>query len=393
MLVKRQESRVESQKRVVALRSDSGSRLLTLRSRLSRRGFTLIELLIVILIISILAALVLGVAAVAGETARQAQSKHIVERLHTLLTEYYDTYQNAAREVANRRTSRELVSRSRSMRNIRDAADRGQATGRSATVRDARNDAHGSSRPVERRVADRSRADDHVLQRCQRGKSAVVSGEPHRICRTSTCGATSSLAVAQELTYRYYRTRRATSEATRAPNACTWSSRWPAATAKRDRNSKRPHRRHRRRRCAGVSRRLGTSDQFPALGAGLRFADRAERQYVCEYSDNEFGQPIGRRLPRRITIRSTCFDATRIAFRLVPLIYSPGRDETSGLNAAESFVTWRTSNVSTLTFNSSGPPFIHVAHTHSLCKGISAVPDRLHRNQSSRRRLDQLSGR
>ena len=57
-----------------------------------RSAFTLIELLITILIISILAALVLGVAAVAGETARQAQTKHMVERLHTLLTEYYDTY-------------------------------------------------------------------------------------------------------------------------------------------------------------------------------------------------------------------------------------------------------------------------------------------------------------
>jgi hypothetical protein len=46
----------------------------------------------VILIISILAALVLGVAAVAGETARQAQTRHVVERLHTLLTEHYGTY-------------------------------------------------------------------------------------------------------------------------------------------------------------------------------------------------------------------------------------------------------------------------------------------------------------
>jgi type II secretory pathway pseudopilin PulG len=53
---------------------------------------TLVELLITIMIITILAGLVLGVAAVAGETARQAQSRHIVERLHTLLTDYYDTY-------------------------------------------------------------------------------------------------------------------------------------------------------------------------------------------------------------------------------------------------------------------------------------------------------------
>jgi type II secretory pathway pseudopilin PulG len=53
---------------------------------------TLIELLIVMLIISILAALVLGVAAVAGQTAREAQTQHTVLRLHRLLMEQYDTY-------------------------------------------------------------------------------------------------------------------------------------------------------------------------------------------------------------------------------------------------------------------------------------------------------------
>src|SRR4051812_44439332 len=92
MMVKSQKPRVESQKPVVAVRA--GSRLLTLRSQPSRRGVTLIELLIVILIISILAALVLGVAAVAAETARQSQSRHIVERLHTLLIEHWDTYKS-----------------------------------------------------------------------------------------------------------------------------------------------------------------------------------------------------------------------------------------------------------------------------------------------------------
>lgn len=55
-------------------------------------GFTLVELLVAISIISILAALVLGVAAAAGQTARVAKSKSMVGRLHSLLMERYDVY-------------------------------------------------------------------------------------------------------------------------------------------------------------------------------------------------------------------------------------------------------------------------------------------------------------
>ena len=55
---------------------------------------TLVELLITILIISILAALVLGVAATAGQTAREAKTRTMIDRLHTLLMEQYDTYKN-----------------------------------------------------------------------------------------------------------------------------------------------------------------------------------------------------------------------------------------------------------------------------------------------------------
>jgi hypothetical protein len=48
--------------------------------------------LITITIISILAALVLGVAAVAAEKARENHSRHVVTRLHTLLTQFYDSF-------------------------------------------------------------------------------------------------------------------------------------------------------------------------------------------------------------------------------------------------------------------------------------------------------------
>jgi prepilin-type N-terminal cleavage/methylation domain-containing protein len=99
--VKSLERRVKSQKPWVALRLRSGSRLLTLDSRLfRRRGFTLIELLVAITIIGILAGLILGVASVAGETARHRQTEQIIARLHTLLMEHYDTYKT--RRVALR---------------------------------------------------------------------------------------------------------------------------------------------------------------------------------------------------------------------------------------------------------------------------------------------------
>jgi type II secretory pathway pseudopilin PulG len=58
----------------------------------SSSGITLVELLVAMLIITILAALVLGVASVAGETARESQTQNTITRLHTLLMEHYDGY-------------------------------------------------------------------------------------------------------------------------------------------------------------------------------------------------------------------------------------------------------------------------------------------------------------
>jgi prepilin-type N-terminal cleavage/methylation domain-containing protein len=98
MIVESQESRAKNRNPDCGLRiadcglNDPLDPKSEIRNPKLRSGVTLIELLIVILIISILAALVLGVAAVAGETARQSQSRHIVERLHTLLIEHWDTY-------------------------------------------------------------------------------------------------------------------------------------------------------------------------------------------------------------------------------------------------------------------------------------------------------------
>ena len=52
------------------------------------------------------------------------------------------------------------------------------------------------------------------------------------------------------------------------------------------------------------------------------------------------------------------FDIYRVdghAFRLVPLIYSPGRDGDSGLNAAPDYVPWRKSITTTVTVNTNTP--------------------------------------
>jgi type II secretory pathway pseudopilin PulG len=61
----------------------------------------MVELLVAILIISILAGLILGVASVAGETARAATTRNIITRLHTLLMEHYDTYKTRRVRLAS----------------------------------------------------------------------------------------------------------------------------------------------------------------------------------------------------------------------------------------------------------------------------------------------------
>lgn len=71
------------------------------RLRATSRGFTLVELLITVAIISILAGLLLGVAARAGERGREARTKAMIARLHTLVMEHYDTYRDRRAPVSD----------------------------------------------------------------------------------------------------------------------------------------------------------------------------------------------------------------------------------------------------------------------------------------------------
>lgn len=65
----------------------------------SRWGMTLVELLIAISIIAILSALLLGVAGKAGETAREARTKQLITRLHSLVQERYESYRTRRVEL------------------------------------------------------------------------------------------------------------------------------------------------------------------------------------------------------------------------------------------------------------------------------------------------------
>jgi prepilin-type N-terminal cleavage/methylation domain-containing protein len=76
-------------------------------------GFTLVELLVTLSIIGILATAMLGVASVAGDTAREAKTRHTISRLHTLLMEQVNSYKTRRvplkPEIRNRVNNPDLV--------------------------------------------------------------------------------------------------------------------------------------------------------------------------------------------------------------------------------------------------------------------------------------------
>lgn len=66
----------------------------------ARLGMTLVELLVAITIIATLAAIVYGTLSGAGETAREARTKQLITRLHTLLNDRYESYRDRRIDAA-----------------------------------------------------------------------------------------------------------------------------------------------------------------------------------------------------------------------------------------------------------------------------------------------------
>jgi prepilin-type N-terminal cleavage/methylation domain-containing protein len=322
------------------------------RSRLGetrlRAGVTLIELLVTILIISILAALVLGVAAVAAETARQAQSRHIVERLHTLLTEHYDTYKTRRVKLRPDDSTAKGVETQINTQ-FSDNVRRGQA------LAEARLYAMRELMLME--VPDRW--SDVLL-----ADVGVDSGPPSNVSR-----APLYLAGRTDLSNVYLRRYLSlvgrTNTITGQPNT--------AADVKNNQGAECLYMivmlacGDGEARTLFAEHNIGDSDGDGAPefldGWGhpvnfLRWAPGFDSQIQLN------ANPLGNPKPSNKTWTDAAakdhdpFDVFRVdqfAFRLVPLIYSPGRDESSGLAAHPDVVTWRNSTVQTLSFNSSAP--------------------------------------
>lgn len=86
------ESRVSDKTLASARHAHSGTRNAILATRNSS-AFTLIELLVTMVIVSIIAAAVLGTAGAALDAARRSRTETVINRIHLLLMERWETYE------------------------------------------------------------------------------------------------------------------------------------------------------------------------------------------------------------------------------------------------------------------------------------------------------------
>ena len=333
-------AKVECQNRSSVLRLHSGSRTSAPgypRSgspRLFRRGVTLIELMITMMVISILAAAVLGVAAVAGETAREAKTRNIIARLHTLLMEHYDTY--ASRRIKFRKST--------------------------SGLRDG----------IEDQIDDRF---------------PIVPGSPLNATRRNKARSEARLYAMRELLLMEVPDR--WSDVYLADLSASFPGR-PFYYEQRTELSNLYLRRYQQlgptqvnesAECLYLVIMLATGDGEARTLFGESSIGDTDGDGAAEFLDG-WGHPINflrwapgfdsdvqlsaDKLNQMTTADQAIaiakdhdpFDLFRVdsnAFRLVPLIYSSGRDEKFGLDTQPAYVTWRTTVPNAMTFGTNQP--------------------------------------
>ena len=260
------------------------------------------------MIISILAGLILGVAAVAGETARESHTRNIVTRLHTLLVEYYGTYKT--RRVQLRQ---QIIDGINSSAPPNARGGEGQVPGLRPAVRLARIDADGSSRPLERLLLNAVPADPTGLDR---RPLSVLPGHPRELStpgerrwRTSICAAMPQSPTAQIRDRRAQHARGDSEQPRRrvpvhGHHAGHGRRRGPLPV-RRERTSATP--------TATVRSSSSTAGDTRSISSAGRRASirrfRSTRTSCCRLPGRMTAWTIGR--GQRITIRSTCFASIR----------------------------------------------------------------------------------
>ena len=341
--VKGQESRVESQKAKaeVILRTSPSP----LHTPPSRSAITLVELLVTIVIISILAGLVLGVAALAGETAREAHTQHVVERLHNLLMEHYDTYKT--RRVKLRQVVLDEINSDTSL----TQSEKGKA------IAEAR--LYAMRELVMMEVPDRW--SDILLTDVPASPFTTtikypiyldVSGSPANVRRTA-------LTATYLRRYRQIAVRAGADGETITDNQGAECLYMIITLATGDGEA---------RSMFGESSIGDTDgDGAPEFLDGwerpinfLRWAPGFDSQ--IQINANNFDGPNDTAWKTAAAGDHDPFDIFRVdpaAYRLVPLIFSAGRDETFGIRLVKPHVAWVGVSNANASFNASKPPVLN----------------------------------
>jgi hypothetical protein len=270
--------------------------------------------LVTILIISILAGLILGVAALAGETAREAQSRHVVARLHNLLMEHYNTY--ATRRV---RVRPQIFTGINNDNSLNTSAKKGQ------------------KRALARLYALRELILMEVPDRWSDVLLAPVPGSPSGI---------------NDARYPYYQDTAGTSVFGRTQLAAVYLRRYDGIanrinTLSGSENTREEILENQSAECLYLVITLATGEGEARSLFGESSIGDTDGDGAPEFLDG-WGHPISflRWAPGFDSLIQTGdpakdhdqFDVFRVdppAFRLVPLIFSAGRDEALGIRTAE----------------------------------------------------------